>query len=72
MSTPKYEKVSILLEDNRNEEEANIHEVKCKSPKCGCIGGEVEEECTSSFLVGDLQIIAQHVGLFMAEDPSFG
>ena len=39
--------------------------MKCKSPQGGCIRGEVEEECTSSFLVGDLQITTQYVGLFM-------
>ena len=33
---------------------------------------ENEEECTSSFLVGDLQITAKFVGLFMDEDISFG
>ena len=72
MSTPKYEKVSSLFEENRNEEEEDIHEVKCKSPQCGCIGGEVEEECTSSFFVGDLQITAQYVGFYVVEDKSFG
>ena len=35
--------------------------MKCKSPQGGCIRGEVEEECTSSILVGDLQITAQDV-----------
>ena len=59
----------ISSSDQRKE---NINGVKCKTPRGGCIRGEVEEECTSSFLVGDLQIIAQHVGLFMAEDPYFG
>ena len=59
MSTPKYEKVSIFLEENRNEEEEDIYEVKCKSPQCGCIREEVEEECTSSFLVDDLRITNQ-------------
>ena len=67
MSTPKYEKVPSSLEENRNEEEADIHEVKCKSPQCGCIGGEVEEECTSSFLVGDLEIIDRDVGSCMGQ-----
>ena len=33
---------------------------------------ENEEECTSSFLVGDLQITAKFVGLFMDEDIYFG
>ena len=33
---------------------------------------ENEEECTSSFLVGDLQINAKFVGLFMDEDIYFG
>ena len=46
--------------------------MKCKLPQGGCIRGEVEEECTSSFLVGDLQITAQYVGLFMDEDIYFG
>ena len=63
MSTPKYEKSSSFLEENRTEEEEYSHEVKCKSPQCDCMGGEFEEECTSSFLVGDLQITAQYVGL---------
>ena len=49
-----------------------IHEVKCKSPERGCLRGEVEEECTSRFLVGDLHITAQYVGLCMAKDTSFG
>ena len=54
------------------EEEVDIHEVKCKSPQCGCIGREVEQKCTSSFLVGDLKITAQYVGLCMSTDTYFG
>ena len=65
ISTPKYEKVSSFLEENRTKEEADIHEVKCKSPQCGCIREEVEEECTSSFLVGYLRITAQGFGSCM-------
>ena len=54
MSTTKDEKVTIFLEDNRNEVDKDIQEMKCKSPQVGCIREEVEEESTSSFLVGDL------------------
>ena len=71
MSTHKDEKVSSFLEKNRNEEEEDIHEVKCKSPQCGCIREEVEEECTSSFWVGDLQITAQGFGSCMGYETYF-
>ena len=66
------EESSSSLKNKRNGAKKKIHEVKCKSPQGVCIIGEVEEECTSSFLVGDLQITAQYVGLFMAKDISFG
>ena len=52
--------------------EIEIQEVKCKSPQGGFIREEVEEECTSSFLVGDLQIIAQGFGSCMGSEASFG
>ena len=60
------------MEENRNEVEEDIHEVKCKLPQGGCIREEVEEECTSSFLVGDLQITAQGFGSCMGGETYFG
>ena len=53
MSTTKYEESSSSL-NKINEVETEIQGVKCKSTQGGCIREEVEEECTSSFLVGDL------------------
>ena len=72
MSTPTYEKVSSCLEENRTEEEADIHEVKCKSPQGGCIRGKVEVECTARFLVGDMKIIDRYVSSCMGGDTHFG
>ena len=46
--------------------------MKCKPPQGGCLRGEVEEECTSSFLVGDLHITAQDVGSCMDGETYFG
>ena len=46
--------------------------MKCKSPQGGFIREEVEEERTSSFLVGDLQIIAQGFGSCMGGETYFG
>ena len=71
MSTTKDEKVTSFLEENRNELDTDIQEVKCKSPQGGCIREEVEEECTSSFLVGDLRITAQGFGSCMGGEISF-
>ena len=65
MSTTKHEKFTSFLEENRNEVDTDIQEVKCKSPQGGCIREEVEEECTSTFLVGDLWITAQGFGSCM-------
>ena len=59
------EEAPISLKNKRNEVETDIQEVKCKSPQGGCIREEVEEECNSSFLVGDLWIIAQGFGSCM-------
>ena len=71
MSTTKYEKVTSFLEENRNEVDTDIQEVKCKSPQAGCIREEVEEESTSSFLVGDLRITTQGFGSCMGGEISF-
>ena len=46
--------------------------MNCKSPQGGFIGEEVEDECTSSFFVGDLQIIDQDVGSCMGGETYFG
>ena len=46
MSTTKDEKVTSFLEENKNEVDTDIQEVKCKSPQGGCIREEVEDECT--------------------------
>ena len=72
MSTTKDEKVTSFLEDNKNEVDKDIQEMKCKSPQVGCIREEVEEESTSSFLVGDPQITAQGFGSCMGGEASFG
>ena len=48
------EKGHDSLSSSSDQGKENNHEVKCKSPQGGCIRGEVKEECTSSFLVGDL------------------
>ena len=46
--------------------------MKWKSPQGGCIREEVEEGCTSSFLVGDLQIVAQGFGSCIGGETYFG
>ena len=46
--------------------------MKCKSPQGGCIGEGVEDEGTSSFWVGDLQITAQGFGSCMGGETYFG
>ena len=55
MSTTKDEEASSSLK-KRNKVEIDIQEVKWNSTPAGFIREEVEEECTSSLLVGDLQI----------------
>ena len=59
------------MKKKKNEVEANIHEVKCKSPQGRCIGREIKDGCTSSFLVGDLQITTQYVGSCMGGETYF-
>ena len=59
------EEVSISLNKKKNEVQIEIHEVKC-------IGEEVEHECTSSFLAGDLHITTQDVGSCMDGEKYFG
>ena len=46
--------------------------MKCKSPQGGCIGEGVEDEGTSSFWVGDLQITTQGFGSCMGGETYFG
>ena len=60
------------MKEKINEAETKIHEVKCKSPQCGCITKEVEDERTSSFLVGYFRITAQGFGSCMGGETSFG
>ena len=43
MSMNKDEKVSIFLEENRNEVETDIHEVECKSLQGDCMEKEKED-----------------------------
>ena len=62
MSTTKYEKFPSFLEENRNEVEVDIHEVECKSLQGDRMEKEKEDECTSSFFMGDLCITAKDVG----------
>ena len=45
--------------------------MECKSPQGGCIGKESKDECTCSFLVGDLQITSQDVGSCMGGEKYF-
>ena len=71
LSTTQDEEASSSLKKKRNEVQIEIHEVNCKSPEGGCIGEEVEDECTSSFLVGDLQITAQGFGSCMGVKKYF-
>ena len=59
------EEFSISLKKKKNEVEIEIHEVKC-------IGEEVEDDCTSRFLAGDLQITTQDVGSCMDGEKYFG
>ena len=61
LSTTQYEEISSCLEENRNEVEADIHEVECKSLQGDYMGEEMEDECTSSFFVDDLQITTKDV-----------
>ena len=70
MSTNKDEVYLISLNKKRNEVEIEIQEVMCKSTQGGCIREEVEEECTSSSLVGDLGITAQCFGSYMGGEAS--
>ena len=46
--------------------------MKCKSAQGGCIGEGVEDEGTSIFWVGDLQITAQGSGSCMGGETYFG
>ena len=46
--------------------------MKCKSPQGGCIKGEVEVECTSRVLVGDMKITDRDVGSCMGGETPFG
>ena len=71
MNTTKDEKFTSFLEKNRNEVDTDIQEVKCKSPQAGCIREEVEEESTSTLLVGDLRITVQGFGSCMGGEISF-
>ena len=61
MKTTQEEETSSFLEENRNEIETDIHIVECKSSQGGCIGKESKDECTSSFIVSDLQTTAKDV-----------
>ena len=60
------------LNNKRNKVETKIQEVKYKSTQGGCIREQVEEECNSSFLVGDLRITTQGSGSCMGGEPYFG
>ena len=71
MSTNKYELALISLNNNIKKVEIEIQEVKYKSTQGGCIREEVEEECNSSFLVGDLWITAQGSGSCMGGETYF-
>ena len=71
MSTNKYEKFSSFLEENRNEVEAYIHEVECKSLEGDYVEEEKEGECTSKIFGGDLQISNKDVGSCMGEETYF-
>ena len=62
MRTIQDREVSSFLEENRNELEAEIHEVECKSLQDDLMGEESEDECTSSFFVGGFHITAKDVG----------
>ena len=72
MSTTKYEKFSSWLEDNRNEVEADIHEVECKSLQGDYMGKEKEGECTSKLFRGDMEIPDKDVGSCMGVETYFG
>ena len=72
MSTNKDDVALISLNEKRNKVETEIQEVKYKSTQGGCIREEVEEECNSSFLVGDLRITAQGSGSCMGGETYFG
>ena len=72
MSTTKDEVALSSLNKNRNKVEIESKEVKYKLAQGGCIKEEVEEECNSSFLVGDLPITAQGSGSCMGGETYFG
>ena len=60
------------MKNKRNEVEAVIPEVECKSLQGDCMEEEKEGECTSKFFGGDLQITKKDVGSCMGEEASFG
>ena len=59
-------------EDYGNEIEAVIHEVECKSLQGDCMGEEMEDECTSIFFVGDIQMTSKDVVSCEGGDKYFG
>ena len=72
MSTNKDDVALISLNEKRNKVETEIQEVKYKSTQGGCIREEVEEECNSSFLVGDLRITTKGYVSCMGGETYFG
>ena len=72
MSTNNDDIYLISLNKKIKKVETEIQEVKYKSTQGGCIREEVEEECNSSFLVGDLRITAQGFGSCMGGESYFG
>ena len=71
MSTIQNREVSIFLEKNGNEVEANIPKVECKSLQGDCIGEESKDECTSNLFVSDFHIIAKDVDSCEGGETSF-
>ena len=72
MRTIQDREVSSFLEENRNELEAEIHEVECNSLQGDCMGEESEDECTSIFFMGDFHITAKDVGPCEGGETYFG
>ena len=66
--------VNPILTDKEygNEVEVVIHGVECKSLQGDCKGEESEDECTSSFFMGDFHITAKDVGSCEGGETSFG
>ena len=71
MSTNKYDVSLSSLNKKINKLETEIQEVMYKSTQGGCIREEVENECNSSFLLGDIRITAQGSSSCMGGETYF-